>query len=180
MPVEVRITGAEQLRALGKDLRAMGEEGKGFRKELLASMRVVGKPLVEATRASARAVLPKKGGLNEFIATSNIAARNSLAGNRVGTRIVAKKPGGKKGHDLEAFDNGFFRHPVFGTDAQIAALTAKQAITHARGGHGRAWAWVGQSVTPGWFTKPMNAAMPLVQAELMKAMAVTAAKITKT
>lgn len=158
MVAEIRITGAESLRALGKDLKAMGEEGKGFRKELLKSMRVGAKPLVEATRASARANLPKKGGLNEFIATSKIATRNSLAGNKVGTRIVAKKAGGSKGfHDLEAMDAGSFRHPV----------------------HGNRKVWVQQSVTPGWFTKPLNEAMPKVRASLMEAMEVTELKITK-
>ena len=158
MVAEIRVTGAEQLAALGKDLKAMGLEGKGFRKELLSSMRAAGKPLVKELRQSARDVLPKKGGLNEFIATSAIVVRNSLAGNRAGTRIVARKKGGKKGwHDLEAFDDGSFRHPVYGNRKK----------------------WVQQSVTPGWFTKPANESAPKQREALLEAMTVTEAKIIR-
>jgi len=165
MVTEIRITGAEQLRALGKELRAMGEEGKGFRKELLKSMRVSGKPVILELRKSAREVLPKKGGLNEFIATSNIVVRNSLVGNKVGTRIVAKKAGGGKGwHDLEAFDNGSFRHPTRGRKAEAHLNRIK---------------WVQQSCPPGWFTKPAVANAPVQQAAILEAMTVTELKIAK-
>jgi hypothetical protein len=158
MPVEIKITGAEQLRALGRDLRAAGEEGKLLRRELLATMRLAGKPLAEATRQSALDMLPHTGGLNEFIADSKIVARNSLTGSRVGTRIVGKKTGGSKGaHDLEAMDVGTFRHPVYGHRS----------------------AWVQQSVRPGWFTKPLEDAAPALQAALLGAMNVTAARIER-
>ena len=165
MVAEIRITGAEQLRALGKDLRAMGEEGKGFRKELLSSMRAAGKPVIGELRKSARDVLPKKGGLNEFIATSNIVVRNSLAGNKVGTRIVARKAGGGKGwHDLEAFDNGSFRHPTRGRKAEAHLKRIK---------------WVQQSCTPGWFSKPLNEGAPKQREALLAAMSITEAKIVR-
>jgi hypothetical protein len=158
MVVEIRVTGAEQLRALGKDLRAAGLEGKGLRREMLASMRAVGKPLVEKVKESARAELPKAGGLNEFIAKSSITVKNNLTGRKVGTRIVAKKKGGSKGwHDLEAFDNGSFRHPV----------------------HGNRKKWVQQSVTPGFFTKPLIEGAPAMQAGLLAAMTATELKIIK-
>lgn len=159
MVAEIRITGAEQMRRLGIELKAQGEEGKGLRRELLAAMRIAGKPLVEATRASAMANLPKAGGLNEWVASSNIAARNSLTGSRVGTKVVAKKPGGRKGsHDLEASDAGQIRHPVYGR-------WLKNQPT--------------QDIPPGWFTKPLLAAAPEVQVALLMALTITEEKLAR-
>lgn len=143
----------------------MGLEGKGFRKELLASMRAGGKPLVEAMRKSAREVLPKAGGLNEYIATSKFAVRNKLTGNQVGTKIVATKKGGSKGwHDLEAFDNGSFRHPTRGRKAESHLNRIK---------------WVQQDCPPGWFTKPAMESAPEQRRLLLEAMEVTTLKITR-
>lgn len=158
MVAEFKVTGAEQLRALGRDLKMAGEEGKGLRRELLAGMRFLSKPLVDATRASAEENLPRRGGLNDFIASSDIKVRNSLTGRRAGMRIVAKKAGGSKGfHDLEAFDNGWFRHPVYGNRRK----------------------WIQQGIAPGWFSKPLNEAVPEVAATLSLSMNVIARRITR-
>lgn len=157
MSEDFRVTGAEQFRALGKDLKAMGEDGKELRRELLKTLRMTGKPLIEKVRASARANLPKSGGLNEFIASSKFTTRNDLAGKKVGTRITVTKPGGSKGwHDVEAFDNGTFRHPTFGRKT-----------------------WVRQTISGGFFTKPMTESAPEFQRALLAAMAITERKITK-
>lgn len=153
MVVEIKVEGAEQLRALAVDLRAAGEEGKGLRRALLASMRAAGKPLAEAARESARSVLPKRGGLNEWVADSKFAVRNSLTGSKVGMRIVATK--GK--HDLDDIDKGSLRHPVYGNRKK----------------------WVGQSVASGFFTKPLEKTAPEVRAALLVAMNVTAHEIER-
>jgi hypothetical protein len=171
---EIRITGAQQLKALGIEMRAAGEEGKGLRRELLKSMRVAGAPLIGAAKRSAQDVLPKKGGLNNFIASSNIGVANKLTGNRAGTRIVAKKPGGKKGHDLAAFDDGQFRHPVYGKRDKDEA--GRHVVVSKGGGKAP---WVQESCTPGWFTKPMLESAPALRAALLAAMTITERKITK-
>jgi hypothetical protein len=98
--IEVRVTGANQLRDLARDLKAAGETGRGLRRDLLAAMRAAEKPLIDAARESARDTLPKSGGLNEWTANSYIKAQNRLTGKGVGVRIVAKK--GK--HDLLDMD----------------------------------------------------------------------------
>lgn len=153
MVTEIRVTGAEQLRALGADLRAAGDVGKGLRRELLASMRAAGRPLAEKVRQSARDNLPKRGGLNEWVADSKISPRNSLTGKRVGMRIVATK--GK--HDLEDIDKGSVRHPVFGNRRR----------------------WAEQSVPSGFFTQPLEESAPEVQAALLVAMEATARQIER-
>lgn len=156
--VEVRVTGARQLERLGLELKAAGVEGKGLRRNLLASLRVAAQPLAQAAKDSALEKLPKSGGLNEYIANSNIVARTRLTGPRVGVRIVAKKSGGSKGHDLEAMDAGKFRHPVYGR---------------------KGTKWQEQSVEPGWFSEPMKKSAPEMEAAALLALEVTARELAK-
>lgn len=145
---------------LGLELKAAGVEGKGLRRNLLASLRVAAQPLAQAAKDSAREKLPKSGGLNEYIANSNIRASTRLTGPRVGVRIVAKKSGGKKGHDLEAMDQGSFRHPVYGRSSKRTK-------------------WVQQSVEPGWFSEPMKKSAPQMEAAALLALEVTARELSK-
>jgi hypothetical protein len=153
--VEVRITGAEQLRKLAVDLKAAGSPARGLRVELLRAMRLAAKPMVEAAKASARENLPKHGGLNVWVADgAKIAARNRVAStNAVGMRIVATEGAAK----LEDMDKGKVRHPVFGNRA----------------------VWRSQDIQAGWFSKPLNEAMPAVQADVLMAMDIIGRRIEK-
>lgn len=126
MVARVRVTGALQMRQLGLELRAMGEEGKVFRRELLAGIRAAAAPAPAAARANARAILPKAGGLNQLIASDRISVRSRLTGKGVGVRIVNPKGG-------ERLDEGEVRHPVYKNRKN----------------------WVLQQVRPGWFSDPM-------------------------
>jgi hypothetical protein len=136
MSVRIRIAGAEQMAVLGAELRAAGVEGKLFRRDLLAGIRAAAAPAPQAVKASARAVLPKAGGLNEYVATSRIGVRTRLTGKSVGVRIA-----GTKGiHNLRRIDAGSVRHMVFGNPK----------------------VWAENSVQEGWFTKPLEAIEPKV------------------
>ena len=135
MAVDIRITGAEKLAVLAGELRAAGEEGKGFRRQLLAQIRLAAAPAPEAVKQSAESTLPHAGGLNDWIASSKFAVRTRLTGRSVGVRIV----GTKGSHDLEAIDAGNVRHPVWGR-------WVKGVPT--------------QQVTPGFFTKPLEKSEP--------------------
>ncbi len=153
--VDVTVTGAEQLRALSADLKAAGSAGVGLRRELLAGMRALGRPLADKAKASARSTLPKRGGLNEWVASSDVKVRNNLTGStsRVGMRLVATKGG----HDLQDIDGGSVRHMVFGHRDR----------------------WVNQQVPDGWFTHPLEQSVPEVQAMLTVTMAVIAKRIER-
>lgn len=153
--VEVRVTGAEQLRALSRDLKAAGSPVKGLRLELLRAMRLAAKPMVDAAKESARENLPHRGGLNEYVADgAKIAARNRVATtNAVGMRIVATEGGVR----LEQMDQGTVRHPVFGNRKK----------------------WVSQTIPAGWFTKPLNERLPEVQADVILAMNIIGRRIEK-
>lgn len=109
---EVRITGAEDLRALGKRLRAAGDEGKGLRKELLAGIRGVAKgPLTEQLQQAAARRLPARGGLAAGTAKKlKVAVRTRLSGQQAGvTAVVAVAE-----LDLPKMEAGKLRHPTYG------------------------------------------------------------------
>lgn len=144
MAIDIRVTGAEKLAVLAGELRAAGEEGKGFRRQLLAQIRVAAAPAAEAVKASAESTLPHGGGLNDWVAGSKFAVRNRLTGRNVGVRIV----GTKGDHDLEAIDAGRVRHPVWGR-------WVKGVPT--------------QAVEPGFFTKPLEKSEPRVTFAVLSA-----------
>lgn len=116
--------GAMQLKALGVRLKALGAAdlgmaspaladlgtGKTLRSQLLAGIRAGTKPAIEATRQAARDSLPKRGGLNEYVAATQITSSTLLTGPRVGVRIGVKK--GQ--HKAVGANRGRLRHPVFG------------------------------------------------------------------
>jgi hypothetical protein len=156
--VEIQVAGAEQLRALGRDLKAAGSDGEGLRRELLAGMRALGKPLVDKARQSAIETLPKSGGLNQWVADSKISVRNNLTGSggantRVGLKIVSIKGV----HSMVGIDNGHLRHPVYNNRKN----------------------WVSQSVPEGWFSKPLAEAQPEVLAMLSVTMNVISRRIER-
>lgn len=112
-----------------------------LRKDLLRGLNRATKPLKEAARASALAKLPRRGGLGEIVANAKVTGANRVGGRSVGVRISGKS----KGHDLEAIDSGVVRHPVFG----------------------RPKSWVTQSVTPGWWSQPMEESGDEVRREVL-------------
>lgn len=152
----VEVRGAEQLAALAKRLKDAGD--KQLKRELMAAITKSTEPLRKvALPASARHTLPRKGGLNELVARSQFRQQRRMSGRTAGLRIVAKNPN----LQLEKLDQGQVRHPVF-----------------ARKGRPRVW--VVQPVAAGWFTKPTEAAAPLIRAEVSQAMTTTAARIEGT
>lgn len=154
MSVRVRVRGAEQMRELGIELRALGEEGKVFRRELLAGIRTAAAPAKDAVKEAARRDLPKSGGLNEYIAKSRIGVRNRLVGKSVGVRIA-----GTRGEsNLWRIDAGKVRHRVFGV--------WRKGIPD-------------QDVTPGWFSETLEKSEPQVQLAVFGVIAATRRKLER-
>lgn len=143
MPIDLQVTGADQLAALAAKVKEIGD--KGLRRELLRDTRNAAKPLVALARSSAREHLPKEGGLNEVVASSKFGIRTRTSGRNPGVRVV-----GVSVHQIEDMDAGHVRHPVY-----------------PRGGDRAKWAWTSQRITPGWWTKAMQEAVPHVRSELV-------------
>jgi hypothetical protein len=158
--MDLRLTGANQLADLAKDLKSVGD--KDLRKELLKGLRNAAKPLAkEVAPRVAREGLPKHGGLNEFVASSKFGVRTRTTGQGAGVRIV-----GKKGtHDLAAMDRGRLRHPVW----KRASERHRSAV------------WVTQLIEPGWWTKGMSDPVVLepMREELLKVIDDVTRKLTR-
>lgn len=97
------------------------------------------KPLPELrseVRSSAASTLPSSGGLAAWVAKATMTVRFKDTGRAAGLRLkLSRKAGDGDKADLDALDRtGKLRHPVF-----------KRARARER--------WVGQQVTPGFFTK---------------------------
>jgi hypothetical protein len=164
------INGATQLKALGVRLKALGAAGdlaasdnlgslkfgggKTLRAQLLAGIRIAAKPAVEATKQAARDSLPKKGGLNNYVADTQITTATRLTGPRVGVRIGVKRGN----HKAYGANKGTIRHPVFG---------------HAD-------RWVDQELhVRGWFDKTLEGQKPQVTAKVQAAMEAVAIEATR-
>jgi hypothetical protein len=163
------INGATQLKALGVRLKALGAAGdlaasdnlgalkfgggKTLRAQLLAGIRIAAKPAVEATRQAARDTLPKKGGLNNYVADTQITSATRLTGPRVGVRIGVKRGN----HKAYGANKGTIRHPVFGRAT-----------------------WVDQELhTRGWFDKTLESKKPEITTGVRSAMEAVAIEATR-
>lgn len=137
------IRGAEDVAKLSRDLRAI--DGPELRREFYRGINRATKPLKDDAKTNAVRVLPRRGGLGAFVAKTSLSTR-TRGGQNPGVRIVAKKTKrGGRASDVAAIDRGRVRHPVFGNRT----------------------VWVMQSVTSGWFTKPMEAGAQPVRRELL-------------
>ena len=142
---DFEIRGVEQLAALARRLKEVGD--KGLTREFSRSVTAATKPLVQELRASARATLPKSGGLAERVARSQIRTQRRASS---GVRVTARNA-----YSIKQMDEGRVRHPVFGNRA----------------------AWATQSVRSGWWTKPTEKVGPEVRQALMQAMEAVARKV---
>lgn len=151
MAVDIRIEGTE---AFAKTSRALKNYGsKQLRSEFTKGITAAVKPLKVATKASAVATLPSRGGLGRRVARTSLPHRRRATGQAAGVRIVAQ-PNAVK--DPKRIDRGRIRHPVYGRGP-----------------------WVLQDVTPGWFTKPLEAGAPVVRVQLVKVMNEVVGKIAR-
>lgn len=130
--------GASDLAKLSADLKAAGN--RELRKEMLAGIRKVTRPAVEAVRLSAEVRLPRRGGLAQEVARGRIGARTTTTTRSAGVRIA--RPVGA-GLDR----TGKFRHKVFGNEE----------------------VWVEQQTdAEGWFTRPLELLEPTVRASMRR------------
>jgi hypothetical protein len=133
VPVDLRVTGADQLAVLGRRLQAAG--AKDLRVDLAKSIhRIVRDASVRvAIAASARATLPSSGGLAEYVAATKVVTTIRTGGRNVGITIVGSRRKRGKQANLSAINAGRVMHPVYGRAPMVP-----------------------QSVTPGFFDKPLE------------------------
>jgi hypothetical protein len=146
----IEIQGADQLAKLAKQLREAG--AKDLQRELGKAINRALKPVKADIRQSAQETLPKRGGLAAKVAKSKVTTRRRTSQKAAGVRVVATNT-----VSLYHLDKGQIRHRK-GGDINAGKV---------------------QPTTPGWFTKPTEAAAPEVRKELVAAMDEVAKKIVR-
>lgn len=142
-----KVSGADDLELLAKRLKEIS--GTELKKELLRGIRETNKPTIARIKDSARANLPKRGGLADRVARETIGTRTRLTGDSAGVRIQRKR-----GRALNA---GRLRKPLFGNRKH----------------------WYDQPVAKDWFDKPIEDDAPQIRRGLQRVMEDVAAKIAR-
>jgi len=113
-------------------------------------------PIETAVDEHARAILPKRGGLNEWVASAPIKASIRTGARSAGVRLRMGRNSLKKRSDLDAIDKGMVRHPTYGRRGGKTRKPVKNP-----GAFGRHFAivqrandWHDQAVAPGFFSDP--------------------------
>lgn len=129
----VGLTGTQSFENLSKTLKRYAPE---IRKGYLRALREATAPAKTAIPESARRTLPRRGGLNEAVASSlKVTIRSSLSGPVANVRIVATEGPRRRVRSLDA---GQVRHPLFGNREH----------------------WYPEAVQPGFFTRPCLSLRP--------------------
>jgi hypothetical protein len=151
---DLRVSGAEKLSALARDLKDAGTP-VAVKREIYRGLNRATKTFRGNLRQSARVTLPASGGLAARVAGSGYTTRvRTVAGNpSVRIRVAAKK---KAPVDVNQADRGSVTHPTFGH---------KPTRT--------------QPVTPGWFETPWKEEADDVRKELLQVIDDAAAKIRR-
>lgn len=150
MPADLRIVGADKLGDVARRLKETGD--KELRRELYRGIQRAANPLKEVAKRSARANLPSRGGLNEWVASSSFSVST-----RGGQNPAVRFAGRKTGHDLRALDRGRLRHPLYGNRRH----------------------WFTQQIPPGWFSRPMEAAIPGIRRDVVDVLEDIARRIAR-
>ncbi len=150
----IKITGAQELRILGRALKDAGD--KQLRRELFRAAQRTTRPVKAAIKQSAKDTLPTGGGLNLWTAQLGIKTRTAVSGRNVGVTITGKK----NGHDVRKINAGRVRPRYWGRQ-----LAPPSRI---------------QNVTPGFWDKPLNTDIADVASkEFYEAMQRVAAEIAR-
>jgi hypothetical protein len=146
--VEIRVTGAEKFENVARALRI--EANGDLQRELNKAVMRSTVPLRVAAKKSARANLPRRGGLNAKVAGARFTAKPRGNGARITADGIEQLPATNRGH---------VRHPVYGNKR----AWVNQAIPKARN----------------WFSDPMRDGADTVRRELLKALDRVADKIAR-
>ena len=155
--------GREQLRTLAARLKDAGDEGKGFRKELMKQLDEAAKPLAAeiADPAHLEQYMPHRYAL---ILAADISVRSQkiFASNpRVSISAKTRRERRRKVNHL---DDGLINHPKWPHHLER-----------------KKWKWQNNQTAgmrPGFFTDPCEKAAPKVRERILAAITETAGKVT--
>jgi hypothetical protein len=154
--------GQEELRALAARLKEAGNEGKGFRRELVNQLGEAAEPLA-AEIADPERLKPYMPDRYAAVLAADllVTTQKLFAGPSPRISIVAK--GREHKRKVQLTEDGSINHPVFA-----------QGIR-------KTWTWENRQTAgmrPGWFSDPCERAVPEIRDHVLDAMAETARKVT--
>jgi hypothetical protein len=146
-------TGPLEMKLLAAKLHGADAE---LKKQLRRQFRQAAAPVVAAVKASILSAPSHHDGTLRKEIARTVSARSSIRQTGVALDIVSagsRMPAGKTNLAGAADQARGWRHPVFGTEAQLQA----HLDTGGRARHGAGWTWVSQTLKPGWFEDPVIA-----------------------
>src|SRR5215216_4340171 len=106
----IRATGAAELRRVASVIRLVGSDGQ-IAKDITNEMRTGDASIRAAFQAHAMAVLPKRGGLNAWVADSRVSFRPIRGARRGGQHVSVGRNSLIGRSELEGLDAGLVIHP---------------------------------------------------------------------
>lgn len=135
-------------------LRAKETGDKGLMSRTRRGLTKAAEPAKKVIPAAERSVLPKRGGLNEWVASAPVRVSVTTGAKTAGVSLRQSKRGLTRPHDLRRMnDEGMVRHPVFADPNKSR----------------KEWTWVAQYGLPtGWWEKALLPVRVEVTAEMLR------------
>ena len=156
--------GREQLRTLAARLKEAGEEGQGFRRELMQQITDAAEPLAReiASLAHLQPYMPDRYAA-VLAGDITVTSQKIFAGSspRVSVRCRTR---GERRRKVRHLDAGFINHPIYATGPRDE------------------WDWINNQtagMVPGFFSDPCEKATPAIREKVLEALTETARKITR-
>lgn len=130
--MDVRVS-SKDIAAVGAAVRALGD-GREVVNEMAKEIRRAVPPVRKAVRDYALRTLPKRGGLNEWVAAAGVRAAVRRGPRTAGVQLVSGRNAARRRADLKRLDSGTLRHPLRGNRSH----------------------WYLQKVHPGFFQFPVH------------------------
>jgi hypothetical protein len=156
MAVEVRVTGAAQLRALAAHIKRTGDKGLG--REMSTALTKAVAPIDRAITAEAGKAMPSG---YRGVLTASLRHRRSTRtqARSASVRLTTTGAGRKDDRDLPALNAGNLRHPVFGRSRRIKR--------GPRAGTAQPNPWSVTRIRPGFYDRGIEKAADAAERQLL-------------
>jgi len=110
---DIRVDGSRKIAAVASALRHLGTD-RTIVNEMASEIRKASKPMAKAITDSALEHLPKRGGLNQWVAEAKVRTSIRRGTRTAGIRFVVSHTSLRGKTDMAAINRGKLRHPVYG------------------------------------------------------------------
>lgn len=113
MPDFIVVTGAEEIRLVGRIVRKLGD-GRTIPNKMAKEIRRAVPPIRKAIKAHEIEILPHRGGLGRWVASGGIRASVRRGARTAGISLVQGRNSRGGRSDLRKIDRGMVRAPAWG------------------------------------------------------------------